>query len=298
MALFKGLSAFPLTPTDDDGHVDEAALRRLVQRLVEAGVDSIGLLGSTGTYAYLTRDARRRAIEVALKAADGGCSVMVGIGALRTDDAIRFGHDARTAGAHAVLLAPVSYTPLTDEEVAEHFTVVASEVGLPLCVYNNPTTTHFTFSDTLLARLSQIPNIVAAKNPAPAGDRTDREIANLRAHVSPGFSLGYSGDWRAAEALIAGGDAWYSVAAGLFPKPCLDLVEAVDRGDIETARDLDRKLQPLWGLFQAFSSLRVSYAAANLLGLCTAQPPRPILPLSGPARNRVADVLEHLALDR
>jgi 4-hydroxy-tetrahydrodipicolinate synthase len=296
MALFEGLCAFPITPTDEDGRVDEAALERLIQRLVEAGVDSIGLLGSTGTYTYLTRDARRRTVESGLKAANGRCPVMVGIGALRTDEAVRLGEDARAAGADAVLLAPVAYIPLTDEEVALHFTTVASEVGLPLCIYNNPTTTHFTFSDTLLARLSQTPNIVAVKNPAPTGDRMDRDISELRARVPAGFSLGYSGDWRATEARIAGGDAWYSVLAGLFPKPCLEIVSAIDRGNINPARQLDRKLQPLWDLFQDFSSLRVVYAAANLLGLCTAQPPRPILPLSGPARDRVAAVLESLAL--
>jgi 4-hydroxy-tetrahydrodipicolinate synthase len=296
MALFDGVSAFPITPTDQDGRVDEAAVGRLVQRLVEAGVDSIGLLGSTGTYAYLTRDARRRAIDTALKAANDLCPVMVGIGALRTDDAVRLGEDARTAGAHAVLLAPVSYYPLTDEEVAQHFMTVAAEVGLPLCIYNNPTVTHFTFNDTLLARLSQTPNIVAVKNPAPAGDQAGQDIAGLRARVPKGFSLGYSGDWRAAEALIAGGDAWYSVLAGLFPGPCVDLVSAVNRGDVDEARRLDRKLQPLWELFQTFSSLRVVYAAANLIGLCAAQPPRPLLPLSGPARDRVVGVLESLGL--
>jgi 4-hydroxy-tetrahydrodipicolinate synthase len=296
MALFEGLSAFPITPTHPDGGLDNEALKRLVQRLVEAGVGSIGLLGSTGTYAYLTPDARRRAVETGLEAADGRCSVMVGISALRTDDAMRLGEDARAQGAHAVLLAPVSYTPLTDEEVALHFTSVASEVGLPLCIYNNPTTTHFTFSDTLLSRLSQTPNIVALKNPAPTVDQVEREILGLRARVPSSFSLGYSGDWRATEALIAGGDAWYSVMAGLFPRPCLDIVSAIDRGDIETARRLDRMLQPLWDLFQAFSSLRVVYAAANLLGLCVAQPPRPIMPLCGPARDRVADVLDSLAL--
>jgi 4-hydroxy-tetrahydrodipicolinate synthase len=296
MALFDGLSAFPITPTDEDGHVDEGALARLVRRLVEAGVDSIGLLGSTGTYAYLTRDARRRAIEAGLKAAEGRCPVMVGIGALRTDDAVRFGEDARAAGADAVLLAPVSYTPLTDDEVAQHFTTVASEVARPLCIYNNPSTTHFTFSDTLLAQLCQTPQIVAVKNPAPTADQVGRELSALRARVSPGFSLGYSGDGRATEALIAGGDAWYSVLGGLFPGPCLEIVRAVDRGDIDTARRLDRGLQPLWDLFQDFSSLRVVYAAANLLGLCAAHPPRPILPLSGAARDRIAGVLERLAL--
>jgi 4-hydroxy-tetrahydrodipicolinate synthase len=296
MALFKGLSAFPITPTDPDGRVEERALERLVLRLVEAGVDSIGLLGSTGTYAYLTRDSRRRAIETGLKAADGRCPLMVGIGALRTDDAVRFGEDARAVGADAVLLAPVSYTPLTDDEVAQHFMTVASEVGLPLCIYNNPTTTHFTFSDTLLARLSQTPNIVAVKNPAPPADQVGGELSALRTRTPSAFSLGYSGDWRATEALIAGGDAWYSVLAGLFPRPCLEIVKAIDRGDTDKARGLDRRLQPLWDLFQEFSSLRVVYAAANLLGLCASQPPRPILPLSGPARDRVAAVLQGLEL--
>jgi len=296
MALFEGLSAFPITPTDQDGVVDEAALARLVDRLAEAGVDSIGLLGSTGTYAYLTRDARRRAVEIGLKAADGRCAVMVGIGALRTDEAVCLGRDARAAGAHGVLLAPMSYTPLTDDEAAQHFMTVASEVGLPLCIYNNPTTTHFTFNDALLARLSQTPHIVAVKNPAPVRDRAAPDISALRALAAPGFSLGYSGDWRAVEALIAGGDAWYSVLGGLFPKPCVEIVEAVKRGDVEAARRLDAKLQPLWELFQAFSSLRVIYAAANLLGLSAAQPPRPILPLPGPARDRVAAVLATLAL--
>jgi 4-hydroxy-tetrahydrodipicolinate synthase len=70
----------------------------------------------------------------------------------------------------------------------------------------------------------------------------------------------------------------------------------VERGDIEEARRLDRTLLPLWTLFQDFGSLRVVYAAANLLGLCAAEPPRPILPLSEPARDRVARVLESLGL--
>jgi 4-hydroxy-tetrahydrodipicolinate synthase len=269
---------------------------RLVQRLVEAGVGSIGLLGSTGTSAYLTREARRRAVEVGVEAAGGRCPIMVGIGALRTDEAVRLGQDAKAAGADAVLLAPVSYMPLTEDEVAQHFITVAADVGLPLCVYNNPTTTHFTISDALLARLSRTPNILAVKNPAPTADQAARDLSVLRAHVPPGFSLGYSGDGRATEALIGGGDAWYSVLAGLFPRPCLEILDAVERGDLDGARQLDQKLQPLWDLFQTFTSLRVMYAAANLLGLSMAEPPRPILPLAGAAVDRVAGALESLAL--
>jgi 4-hydroxy-tetrahydrodipicolinate synthase len=276
--------------------VDTDALGRLLQRLVAAKVDSVGLLGSTGTYAYLDRAERRRAVEAAAAELGGAVPLLVGIGALRTDDAVRHGQDARAAGADAVLLAPVSYTPLTEDEVFEHARTVAAEVGLPVVLYNNPATTHFTFSPGLVARLSHVPGVVAVKNPAAEAGAVAAELAASRAGTAPGFSVGYSGDWKATEALLAGGEAWYSVVGGLFPRPAMRIVEAVQAGDAAGARRQHDALQPLWDLFIAHSSLRVVYAAANLLGLTDAQPPRPILPLAEPARRQVAAVIEALGL--
>ena len=86
------------------------------------------------------------------------------------------------------------------------------------------------------------------------------------------------------------------VVAGLFPQAGTAIVDAVRRGDAAEARRLDARLGPLWDLFREFSSLRVMYASADLLGICHAQPPRPILPLSGAARQRVAETLEALGL--
>ena len=226
MALFRGLAAYPITPADAGGRVDVAALRRLVRRLADAGVGSIGLLGSTGTYAYLSRPERRRAIEAAVEAAAGAVPVMAGVGALRTDEAVALARDAKAAGAGAGLLAPVSYTPLTEEEVFVHFRTVAGEAGLPLCIYNNPGTTHFTFSVELEARLSGVDGVVAVKNPAPAAGEVAEQLAELRRRTPAGFSLGWSVDAHAAEALIAGGDAWHSVVAGLFPEPALAICRA------------------------------------------------------------------------
>jgi 4-hydroxy-tetrahydrodipicolinate synthase len=167
---------------------------------------------------------------------------------------------------------------------------------VPVVVYNNPGTTHFTFSTALIARLSHLPHIVAVKNPAPAANDLIGTLRDLRARTQPGFSLGYSVDWNAAEALIAGGDAWYSVAAGLFPDPCMRLVGAIQRGDTAEARRINAALQPLWDLFTEFTSLRVTYAAVNILGICHATLPRPILPLSEAAQRRVAEVLHRLEL--
>jgi 4-hydroxy-tetrahydrodipicolinate synthase len=276
MPLFRGLSAFPITPADTHGRVDTHAFAALITRLAEAPIGSIGVLGSTGTYAYLTRVARRRAVETAVEAAAGRVPVMVGIGALRTDEAVALGQDARAAGADAVLLAPMSYTPLTDDEVFTHFATVAHAVGLPLCIYNNPGTTHFTIGEALLARLSRVDHIVAAKNPAPATNLTA-----LRGATPAGFLLGYAVDWLAAEALRAGADAWYSVAAGLFPELCAEIAAGAPSA----------RMQPLWDAFQAYGSLRVVYAAARLLQLTDAAPPLPILPLEGAALEQVRQAL-------
>lgn len=285
-----GLSAFPITPSDTAGRVDTAALRDLLAPLLAAQVDSIGLLGSTGTYAYLARDERRRAVEAAVDAAGGRIPILVGVGALRTDEAVRLAQDARSAGASAGLLAPVSYTPLTDDEVFEHFAVVARESGLPLCIYDNPGTTHFKFSPALIGRLSRVAGIVAVKSPAPEPPGVAEHLRELRGLVPDGFSLGYSGDWNATEALIAGADAWYSVVGGLFPDVCMAIVRAARGGDAAQARRRNAELQPLWDTFKAYSSLRVMYAIAGLRGV-SAEPPRPLLPLSQKARQAVADSL-------
>ena len=103
MTFLTGLSAFPITPSDA-GRVDVSGLRLLLSRLTAATVDSIGLLGSTGSYAYLSREERRRAVETAVEAVDGRCPILVGVGALRTDEAVRLAQDARAIGASMGLL--------------------------------------------------------------------------------------------------------------------------------------------------------------------------------------------------
>ncbi|WP_042776096.1 dihydrodipicolinate synthase family protein [Sinorhizobium fredii] len=296
MTLFTGLSAFPITPTDACGHVDTAALTRLLERTQLAGADSIGLLGSTGGYAFLSRHERRRAVEAAMACVGGRTPVIVGVGALRTDDAQALARDAKAAGADGLLLAPVSYTPLLDEEVYQHFAAVADAGDLPLCIYNNPGTTKFTFSDALIGRLSKLANIAAVKMPLPPDGDFKGEIARLRTETPPRFSIGYSGDWGAAAALLAGCDAWYSVIAGLLPAEALALTRAAQAGNLSEVERLDRAFQPLWSLFKEFGSFRVMYAIAAALGLCRAEPPRPILPLPSAEISRVRSALGHVLI--
>lgn len=291
MAFLNGLSAFPITPSDRDGHVDTAALTRLVRRLCAAGVDSIGLLGSTGTYMYLSREERRRALNAAIEETGGSIPVVVGIGALRTDEAVKLAQDAKASGAAAGLLAAVSYAPLTEDEVFEHFATVARQSGLPIVIYDNPGTTNFRFTPALVERLAHVPGIVAIKNPTEKSEEIASHLAQQRSTTPKGFSIGYSGDWNAAEAMICGADTWYSVLAGILPDVCLRIVRAAQNGDVGEARRIDAGLAPIWEMFKQFSSLRTVYTMADLLGVCRAELPRPILPLPPSAKEKVAHCL-------
>lgn len=286
---FRGVAAFPVTPADEDGRVDVGALQTLLDRIKRAGMGSICVLGSTGAYPYFSRGERRRAVQAAAECIGGAVPLLVGIGALRTGEARAVARDALDAGAAGGLLAPVSYAPLTDDEVFAHFEAVAGASDLPICIYNNPGTTRFTFSAALIERLACVPRVAAVKNPAP--ESVAAHLHDLRARVPAAFSLGYSVDWHAAEAMIAGADAWYSVLAGIAPRPCVQIARAAATGDAAEARRLNATLEPMWELFRRHSSFRVVHAAATMLGIRSAVPPRPVLPLPPAAFREIEQAL-------
>ena len=296
--MFSGLSAFPLTPMYDNS-VDEGAFIGLIQRFVNAKVNSIGVLGSTGNYAYLTREERKRVAQLAVQHANN-TPVMVGISALNTRDVHLNAEDAQTAGASAVLLAPMSYQKLTENEVYKLYEAVTSKLTVPLCVYDNPGTTHFNFSDELHGRIACLPNVRSIKipglpiEPQAALDRVNR----LRALIPEHVSIGISGDACAATGLNAGCEVWYSVIGGLYPKMAKALTSAVQKGDKEEALRLSDSLTPMWELFDRHGgSLRVVAAAAEIKNLvknpCL---PLPLNALEGTEREELAKLLNSLEL--
>ena len=287
-----GLSAFPLTPLTD-ATVDEPALGRIVERLNHGRVDSITVLGSTGVGVYLDRAQQQRVVEVAVAAA-GGVPVIAGISSLTTRDVLHRAAAAERAGAAALLLAPVSYHPLTEHEVHGLYADVAAEVSLPIVVYDNPTTTGFTFTDDLSARITALPRIASVKIPPVAGGLDDARtrISTLRAQLPDHVSIGTSGDAGAADALLAGATVWYSVLAGLLPHPCRAILQAAVRGDAGQAHGLSGRLEPLWALFAQHGSLRVVSLIAADLGLAGHDHlPRPLEGLRGAARDEVRQVV-------
>ncbi|MCS4505545.1 dihydrodipicolinate synthase family protein [Arhodomonas aquaeolei] len=296
--MFSGLSAFPLTPMKS-GVIDESAFIGLVERLVDAGVDSIGALGSTGNYAYLTRDERARIAQLAVNHA-GDVPVIIGISALSTREVLALAEDAQAAGASAVLLAPMSYQKLSEDEVLGLYETVTRKLSVPLCVYDNPGTTHFEFSDELHGRIAQLPNVGSIKIPGvPAAPDSARvRVERLRALIPPHVTIGVSGDPLAATGMNAGCNAWYSVIGGLFPQTALAITRAWQAGDTQEALRFSERLNPLWALFsQHGGSLRVVATAAELMGLATSPClPLPLKGLGREGREKLARLLNELPL--
>jgi 4-hydroxy-tetrahydrodipicolinate synthase len=293
--MFTGLSAFPLTPLVNE-NLDETAFVRLMLRLTQAKVDSIGALGSTGNYAYLSRLERAQVARIAVEHSEK-IPVMVSIGSVRTSDILLLAEDAQMAGVDAVLLAPVSYQKLTQDEVYELYAEVCRNLSVPLCIYDNPGTTHFEFSDELYVRISELPHVNSIKIPSVPTDtqQAKSRIEKLRSILPSKVMIGISGDWHAMNGIKAGCDIWYSVIAGLYPKLAREIMLVATSNDLQRHETLNQQLEPLWALFRQFGSLRVIAAAAELEGIVTAPClPAPIMSLNPEAHKTLSIVINQM----
>jgi 4-hydroxy-tetrahydrodipicolinate synthase len=296
--MFSGLSVFPLTPMNENA-VNQADFVSLIERLCLAEVDSIGVLGSTGNYAYLSLEERMRITRLAVQHA-GKVPVIAGISALRTRDVLALADQAQGAGVSAVLLAPMSYQNLSEDEVFGLYESATSELSIALCVYDNPGTTRFKFSDELHARIAQLPHVRSIKIPGVPAALEDAKarVKRLRAMLPSHLTIGVSGDAFGAVGLNAGCEVWYSVIGGLFPNTTLAIARAALSGDVSGSMRLSEQLRPIWDLFsQNGGGLRVMATAAELLQLIKAPSlPLPLNTLEGPPREKLIALLNELEL--
>lgn len=311
--MFTGLSAFPITPFNQEA-IDYTALQGLVENLASANVDSICAIGSTGLYPYLTREQKYDVAKLAVDHANG-IPVMAGVGALRTYDVLKNVEAVQQAGVNAVLLAPVSYQVLNEEEVYGLYEAVSHEVSVPICVYENPRVTNFTFSDDLYRRIGKLPNIGAIKIPGtpfakssmdnssskdiPPSEASSsegaRRLASLREIMPAHIAIGVSGDSFGAAGMSEGCDLWLSVIGGIFPRTVMRIIEAAQSGD---AQAQSQELNEIWCMFaRNGGGLRVVAAAAEILGYCeTPSLPAPFLPIDKKEYSELERIIAQLSL--
>lgn len=137
---FKGVIAYPITPFDTNEKIDIQLFKKQVERLVATGSHGIAPLGSTGVMPYLNDAEKESITEATMQQVAGRIPTLVGVSNLTTDKTIYHAKFAENAGATAVMIIPMSYWKLTDDEIVKHYDAVASKIAIPIMAYNNPAT--------------------------------------------------------------------------------------------------------------------------------------------------------------
>lgn len=229
---FSGIIAYPITPFDKQERVDIPLFKKLLERLVQSGSHGIAPLGSTGVMPYLTDEEKEAVTEAALQQVKGRVPVIVGVSNLTTERTIYHAQFAEKAGADAVMIIPMSYWKLTDDEIFRHYEKVASSISVPVMAYNNPATSGIDMSPALLKRLLKIPNVTMIKE--STGDV--QRMHYLRRELGEDVAFYNGSNPLALAAFGAGATGWCTAAPNLIPDLNHQLYEAVLANDAARAR--------------------------------------------------------------
>jgi len=240
-----------------DGSVDEDALKRLVEFQVSEGIDGIVPAGTTGEASTLSYEEHERVIELTVKWVAGKIPVIAGTGSNSTKETIELTEIAKNLGADLALVVAPYYNRPSQEGLYRHFKKVAEDVDLPLILYNIPGRTGVNMLPELVARLAQIPNVVAIKEAAGSM----QQVADIYRLTKGEFPI-FSGDDNLFLPMMSvGATGVISVVSNMVPAKMRMLGEAFLGGDVAKALSLHVELMPLFaGLFVEVNPVPVKEA--------------------------------------
>lgn len=290
---FSGIIPPVVTPLDEIERVDEGAMRVLVRHLIQSGVHGIFVLGSTGEFAHLTDDEKRRAIDVVVSEVNGEVPVLVGVTEAGTKRSIFWAKEAQRFGANGVVAAPPFYYRLSDAEIENHYRALSSECELPILIYHIPSTTKVRFSLELIERLAEAPNIVGIKD--STGDLPF--VLNLVDQMNGRNFLVFQGhDALLAPTLLYGAHGGINSSANLVPSWFVALYDAARRGEATSALAWQRKINELVRLLETMPFLPALKMSLHLKGLIRPFISAPFLPLPESQRENLLTVLKGMGV--
>ena len=289
---FTGVGTALVTPFTKSGDLDEAAVRRLARRQIDAGIHFLCPCGTTGENPTLTAAERLKVIEIVVGESKGKVPVLAGAGGYDTRELIHIAGEMARRGVSGFLSVTPYYNKPTQEGLYQHYRAFAESTPLPIIVYNVPGRTGVNVEPATVARLSQIANIVGVKEASGnVGQMT--EILN----VVPKEFLVLSGDDALTLPLMAiGGRGIISVAGNEIPSEMAQMVEAAERNDFAAARAIHARILPLMSVnFVESNPQPVKYAMAAM-GLLDEVFRLPMVSPSAASKDKINNVLKGLGL--
>ena len=271
---FRGVFAYPLTPTKDDGaSVDEARLCELIDEFIDAGARGIVVLGSTGAIGSFSEDERKSLAKTAARHMAGRIPLFVGTGALTTEETKRLSLHAQSIGAAGLQIVPMSHWPLTEAEIFEHYRQIGEAVDIPIAVHNCPSLTGIDMKPALLARLAEIRNVRFLKE--GSGDQARAPM--LRRLTQGKVPIWQDSETMALHGLLGGAEVWATMTPNLFPRHAVQLYElAAVKKDVDGARQLFERMFPVIEFVFEKSGIRAIHTALDIVGRSAGPPRRPV----------------------
>jgi 4-hydroxy-tetrahydrodipicolinate synthase len=283
-----------VTPFTRDGALDEAAVRRLVRRQIDAGIHFLVPCGTTGESPTLTDDERIRVVQLAVEESAGAVPVLAGAGGYDTKEVIHTARRMKQVGATGILSVTPYYNKPTPEGLFQHYSAIAGEVGLPVVVYNVPGRTGCNVDVATLVRLSAVPGIVGVKE--ASGNIS--QMVEICGAVPRDF-LVLSGDDALTLSLMAvGGRGLISVSANEVPADMARMVELAEQNDFNAARRIHSQLLPLMAVNFIESNPIPVKSAMAAMGLLEEVYRLPMVPPRDASRARIRQVLDELTASR
>ncbi len=230
-----------VTPFTADSSVDLAALRRLVDHFVEAGVTGIVACGSTGEYYALDEAEREQVLSTVVEAVAGRVTTIAGINALATAQSIRYAGQAQALGYDGLMCTTPPYSLASQAGIVQHFRALAQATLLPIILYDFPQRVGVQIAEETVRELAKIPNIVGIKE---SSGNFNRALALIQARI-PDFQIICGADDTAADFLFWGVRTWISGGANVFPAEQVAMVKAAAQGRWEEVRSLMEGMYPV-----------------------------------------------------
>jgi 4-hydroxy-tetrahydrodipicolinate synthase len=275
------------TPFTPDGHIDESALRRLVDRSIDGGVDGVVACGSTGEFAAMSGAERRLVVETVIDQAANRVPVVAQTGAVSTAEAVELSRHAEAAGASVLMVVAPYYEPLTLDETAEYLRTVASAVDIPIMLYNLPVATGVNLDPDTVGRLArEVDNIRYIKDTS-----ADMAQAGQLIHRHGDIISTFVGwDSLLLAAITEGAAGVMAGTANVMPAQLVSIHRALTAGDLNRARREWAQLYPLMDAIMSAPFIPAIKTALNALGFPAGTPRKPLADLDPATAAKISEL--------
>lgn len=293
--LLKGLIVAMVTPFNDDSSINKLATKRLVNHLINSGVDGLFVLGTNGESFHINEEDKLEFVECVVEASSHRVKVIAGAGLCSTNETITLANKFKSLGVDAVSVINPYFVKLSEKELINHYKEISDHVDLPIYLYNMPKNTGMNIDADVLEKIMEFKNIKGIKDSSGDIENTKKYIEIAK---GKDFSVLTGSDSKIFESLKLGANGFIASTANLITLHLKSLLNSFEEGDYVKAESLQRDIDVLRNAFKMATQPAVTKRALNLLGFEVGECKLPILAVDESMNDKINEVIEFYNLKK